>query len=55
MPVVVIADTTKGLRTALEDVFAPYGGLETVIPKNGGTSIEVTLGMDHEDCTGRRS
>jgi uncharacterized protein (DUF362 family) len=37
MPVVVIADTTKGLRTALEDVFAPYGGLETVIPKNGGT------------------
>ena len=37
MPVVVIADTTRGLKTALDDVFAPYGGVGTVIPRNGGT------------------
>jgi len=37
MPTVVIADTTQGLRPALEDIFAPHGGVEAAIPRNGGT------------------
>jgi uncharacterized protein (DUF362 family) len=37
MPTVVIADTTDGLKPALEAIFAPHGGVEGVIPKNGGT------------------
>ncbi len=37
MPVVVIADTTRGLMPALEALFAPHGGVEAVIPKAGGT------------------
>jgi uncharacterized protein (DUF362 family) len=37
MPIVVIADTNQGLAPALEEVFAPFGGVEAVIPKNGGT------------------
>jgi len=37
MPVVVIADTTQGVESALEEIFAPQGGIERVIPKNGGT------------------
>ena len=37
MPTVVIADTTQGLEPALETIFAPHGGIEGVIPKNGTT------------------
>jgi uncharacterized protein (DUF362 family) len=37
MPIVTIADTTKGLKPALEAIFAPHGGVEGVIPKSGGT------------------
>jgi uncharacterized protein (DUF362 family) len=41
MPIVVIADTTQGLKPALEAIFAPHGGIEGVIPqkfkKDGGT------------------
>ncbi len=37
MPIVVMADTTPGLTPALDEVFAPHGGIEAVIPKNGGT------------------
>ncbi|MCJ7707494.1 MAG: DUF362 domain-containing protein [Anaerolineales bacterium] len=37
MPVVVIADTTQGLKPALQAIFAPHGGVEAVIPKAGGT------------------
>jgi uncharacterized protein (DUF362 family) len=33
MPVVVIADTTQGLKPALAEIFAPNGGVEAVIPK----------------------
>jgi len=37
MPTVVIADTTQGLKPALEAIFAPHGGVGAVIPRNGGT------------------
>ncbi len=37
MPVVVIADTNQGLASALDAIFAPHGGVEAVIPRNGGT------------------
>jgi len=37
VPTVVIADTTGGLKSALEAIFAPHGGVEAVITKNGGT------------------
>lgn len=37
MSVVVIADTKQGLQAALEEIFAPYGGIQAVIPRNGGT------------------
>ena len=36
MPLVVTADTIQGLTPALEEVFAPHGGVEEVIPRNGG-------------------
>jgi len=34
---VVIADATLGLGSALEAIFEPHGGIETVIPRDGGT------------------
>jgi uncharacterized protein (DUF362 family) len=37
MPIVAIADTTGGLKPALDQIFAPHGGVQAVIPKNGGT------------------
>jgi uncharacterized protein (DUF362 family) len=37
MPIVVISDTTSGLKPALEAIFAPHGGIEAVIPKSVGT------------------
>jgi len=37
MSIVVIADTTQGLKPALEEIFEPHGGIKSVIPKNGGT------------------
>jgi len=37
MSIVVIADTTQGLKPALETIFTPHGGIEATIPKNGGT------------------
>ncbi len=37
MPIVIITDTTQGLKPALEEIFEPHGGIESVIPKNGGT------------------
>lgn len=37
MAVVVVADTTRGLKSALDEIFAPYGGVRGVIPKNSGT------------------
>jgi len=36
MPIVVIAETTQGPTPAIDEVFAPHGGVEEVIPKNGG-------------------
>jgi len=37
VPIVTIADTIPGLKPALEGIFAPHGGVEAVIPKNGAT------------------
>jgi len=37
VPIVTIADTIPGLKPALEGIFAPHGGVEAVIPKNGTT------------------
>lgn len=36
-PLVVVADTSQGLKQALEEVFEPYGGAHTVIPKETST------------------
>jgi len=44
MPVVIIADTTQGLKPALEAIFAPHGGVEAVIPqknKDRGTTVYI--------------
>ncbi len=32
-----IANTLKGIQPAIDEIFAPHGGVERVIPKNGGT------------------
>ena len=37
MPIVVISDTTQELKPALDEIFGPHGGIERVIPRNGGT------------------
>jgi uncharacterized protein (DUF362 family) len=37
MTTVVVADTTAGLTGAIEAIFAPYGGVEAVIPKSAQT------------------
>jgi uncharacterized protein (DUF362 family) len=37
MPVVVISDTSGGLKPALDQIFEPHGGVQAVIPKDGGT------------------
>lgn len=37
MAVVVIADTTRGLKSALDEIFAPYQGVGGVILRNSGT------------------
>jgi len=37
MPAVVIADTTRGLKPALDAIFAPHGGVEALIPQDVGT------------------
>jgi len=34
---VVIADTTRGLKEALEQIFAPFGGVQHALPRRGGT------------------
>ena len=36
MTQVVIADTTKGIRACLDEIFGAFGGIGKVIPKNGG-------------------
>jgi uncharacterized protein (DUF362 family) len=36
MTTVVISDTTRGLAPALQEIFAPHGGVKAVIPQNGG-------------------
>ena len=36
MSVVVVAHTTRNVEPALEEIFAPYGGVKGVIPRNGG-------------------
>jgi uncharacterized protein (DUF362 family) len=41
MPIVVIADTTQGLKPALDAIFAPHGGVQAVIPKDNGTTVYV--------------
>jgi hypothetical protein len=44
MPIAAIADTTQGLKPALEVIFAPHGGVEAVIPsenKDGGGTVYV--------------
>jgi len=41
MSIVVIADTTQGLKPALEEIFAPHGGVEGVIPKNHGGTVYI--------------
>ncbi|MCK4831713.1 MAG: DUF362 domain-containing protein [Anaerolineales bacterium] len=37
MSTVVIADATLGLGSALEAIFEPHGGIEAVVPRDGGT------------------
>ncbi|MCL7453367.1 MAG: DUF362 domain-containing protein, partial [Anaerolineae bacterium] len=37
MTVVVIAGTEQGLAAALDQIFAAYGGVESAIPRTGGT------------------
>ena len=41
MSTVVIADVVRGLKPAIEEIFAPHGGIEGVIPPqskdDGGT------------------
>jgi uncharacterized protein (DUF362 family) len=37
MTTVVVASTTEGLGLALDDLFAPYGGIEGVLPRTDGT------------------
>ncbi len=41
MTTVVIADTNRGLREALDDIFAPHGGVERVIPKDGSNTVYI--------------
>ncbi len=36
MPTVVIANAARGIKPAIEEIFAPHGGVEAVIPRNGG-------------------
>jgi uncharacterized protein (DUF362 family) len=36
MTTVVISDTTRGLAPALQEIFAPHGGVKAVIPQDGG-------------------
>ncbi|HEC35800.1 MAG TPA: DUF362 domain-containing protein [Anaerolineae bacterium] len=37
MPTVVIADTGRGLKEALDQVFAAFGGVRQALPERGGT------------------
>ncbi len=37
MTTVVIADTTQGLKEALDEVFTPFGGVRQALPPRGGT------------------
>lgn len=37
MPLVVVADTSRGIALALDEVFAAHGGVDEVIPRRGGT------------------
>ena len=37
MTTVVIADTTLGLKQALDGLFAPFGGVRAALPQRGGT------------------
>jgi uncharacterized protein (DUF362 family) len=37
MPTVVVANAVQGVKAAIEAIFAPYGGVEAVIPKTSGT------------------
>lgn len=37
MTTVVIADTAHGLQEALEEIFAPFGGVRKALPDRGGT------------------
>lgn len=37
MPIVVIASTQAGLKTALEELFAPFGGIKAALHQTGGT------------------
>jgi len=37
MTTVVIADTTQGLKEALDQVFTPFGGVQQALPPRGGT------------------
>ena len=37
MTTVVIADTTRGLKEALDEIFAPFGGVKEALPDRGGT------------------
>ena len=44
MSTVVIADVVRGLKPAIEEIFAPHGGVEGVIPskiKDGGGTVYV--------------
>ncbi len=37
MTIVHIANTLKGIQPAIDAIFSSHGGVESVIPKNGGT------------------
>ena len=41
MTTVVIADTDRGLKEALDEIFAPHGGVEGVISRDAGTTVYV--------------
>jgi len=40
MPTVVIADTTKGLKEALDEIFAPFGGVRQALPPGGTVYVK---------------
>lgn len=51
MSLIVIANTTEGLKPALDQIFAPYRGVEAVIPRNVNTIYVKPNGVYHTPHT----